>query len=74
MYLPPVSQRTISISVHALGARADSGLSHAGDAEARLALVEILTREAWSLSGLEIPNYPRASAPVLLRPLRAGSV
>jgi hypothetical protein len=50
----------------------DTGLAGDTTPEARLALVETLTREAWALAGRELPRYPRDAAPVCLRPL-AGS-
>ena len=36
----------------------------------RLALIEVLTREAWVLAGLDIPTYARHEAPVSVKPLR----
>lgn len=48
---------------------ADGGLFGDTTPEARLALVETLTREAWALAGREPSHRPRAQLPVRLRPL-----
>jgi hypothetical protein len=42
-------------------------LSASTTAEERLAMVEILTREAWSLAGLPLPHYSRAKTPMVIR-------
>jgi hypothetical protein len=39
--------------------------------EARLAMVEPLSREAFALAGLPLPAYARAESPVVVRRLRA---
>ncbi len=40
--------------------------------EAAISLVTRLTQESWSLAGLEIPTYSRASIPVRFVPRLRG--
>ena len=49
------------------------GLSGATTPTERLALVEVLTQEAWALAGWALPTYARHEAPVSTRPLRSGT-
>jgi hypothetical protein len=37
----------------------------------RLAMIEVLSREAWALTGRPLPEYRRADAPVRVRSLGA---
>jgi hypothetical protein len=48
----------------------DSGISGETSAEERIALVALLTAEAWSLAGLKQPAYARSDIPIARRPLR----
>jgi hypothetical protein len=66
-----MSERVISIVRRKLSDSSDSGLSAPGTPEDRIALVDTLTAEAWSLAGLRIPEYDRSAAPIHIRPLRA---
>lgn len=67
-----MDERVSSITVRGLRDGADAGLSGPTSPEARLALVETLTQEAWALAGGEPRPYARHDAPVALRPLRAS--
>jgi len=65
-----MKRRVVTIAVRPLRAAPDTGLSELGTAESRLALVETLTREAWSISGHDLPTYTRATTPIRVCPLR----
>jgi hypothetical protein len=67
-----MSERVISIGRRKLSDPPDSGLSVPGTPQDRVALVATLTAEAWSLAGLRIPEYDRASTPIHIRSLRAA--
>jgi hypothetical protein len=41
-----------------------------GTAAERIALVAVLTRAAWALTGRPVPKYTRATMPVRIIPLR----
>jgi hypothetical protein len=47
---------------------ADTPSMPRSSAQERLAAVAELTRQAWSLAGLELPDYPRHATPVKLVP------
>ena len=64
-----MAHRVSSVVLRRLQDAPDAGLSGATTPSVRVALVETLTREAWTLAGLEIPAYDRCHAPVSLRPL-----
>jgi hypothetical protein len=66
-----MSERVMSIVRRKLSDSSDSGLSAPGTPQDRVALVDTLTAEAWSLAGFRIPEYDRATAPIHIRPLRA---
>lgn len=65
-----MASRTITITTRSLHSEPDAGLSATGTAAARVALVEVLTREAWALARREVPAYPRHASPVVVRSLR----
>jgi hypothetical protein len=65
-----MDERVRSITMRGLRDTPDAGLSGPTSPEARLALVETLTREAWALTGGEPRPCARHLAPVALRPLR----
>jgi len=67
-----MDERVRTITLRGLRDAADAGLSGPSTPEARLALVETLTREAWALAGGEPPLCAWRDAPVLVRPLRSG--
>lgn len=62
---------TSTITIRRLHDVSDAGLSGSTTPTERLALVEVLTREAWVLAAREIPAYSRHETPVSVRPLRA---
>ena len=64
-----MTDRVSSVVLRRLQDAPDAGLSGATTPALRVALVETLTREAWTLAGLERPAYDRCDAPVSLRPL-----
>ena len=57
----------VSISLRPLRSAPDAGLSAATTASERMALVETLTLEAWTLAGQGLPSYARADLPVRKR-------
>jgi hypothetical protein len=56
------------VAVYRLGHEPGDDLSASTTPEARLAMVWTLTLEAWSLSGRDLPEYPRSETPVSRRP------
>lgn len=64
-----MGNRVSSVVLRRLQDAADAGLSGATTPSLRVALVETLTREAWTLAGLELPAYDRGDSPVSLRQL-----
>jgi hypothetical protein len=64
-----MAHRVSSVVLRRLQDAPDAGLSGATTPSLRVALVATLTREAWTLAGLELPAYDRCDAPVSLRPL-----
>lgn len=66
-------RRVTTIAVRPLRDAPDAGLSDPGTPESRLALVEALSLEAWTLAGHALPAYARSEAPVQVRPLRSAS-
>lgn len=65
-------KRVSTLSIRSLRDAADAGLSGPSTPGERLALVDTLTREAWTLAGVDPPAYPRQEAPVSMRPLRVS--
>jgi hypothetical protein len=51
-----------------LGDQPGDDLSQSTTAEERLAMVAVLSSEAWALAGKPLPAYPRHEAPVVRRP------
>jgi hypothetical protein len=68
-----MARRPNSVTVRRLRDAPDAGLSGSTTPLEQLALVEVLTREAWVLAGLDVPAYTRQEAPVSVRPLRTAS-
>lgn len=68
-----MARRTKSVTVRRLRDAPDAGLSGSTTPVEQLVLVEVLTREAWVLAGLDVPAHSRQEAPVSVRPLRASS-
>ena len=64
--------RPTTVTIRGLRDAPDAGLSGPSTPEARLALVDTLTREAWALAGGDPPAYARHDAPVSVRPLRVS--
>ncbi|HET7291262.1 MAG TPA: hypothetical protein VFM88_02450 [Vicinamibacteria bacterium] len=60
------------VRVYRLGDEPGEDLSRLSTAEERLAMMWDLAREAWSLSGRPLPEYPRDATPVSCRPWRAA--
>jgi hypothetical protein len=58
------------VRLYRLGAEPGDDLSAITSAEERLAMMWPMTLEAWGLSGLPVPDYPRSQTPVSLRPAR----
>lgn len=65
-----MTERVSTVTLRGLRDAPDAGLSGPTSPEARLALVETLTREAWALTGGEPRSHARGDAPIALRPLR----
>ncbi len=59
------------VRVFRLGEEPGDDISATTTAEERLAMVEVLTREAFGLAGRPWPAYARAEAPIARRPLGA---
>ncbi len=62
------SRRSWPVRVYRLGEEPGDDLSLSTTPEQRLAMVWDLTVSAWALSGIALPDYPRAATPVVLRP------
>ncbi len=69
-----MDERVRTVTLCGLRDAPDPGLSGPTTPEARLALVETLTREAWALAGGEPPSAARGDLPIRLRPLRSNDV
>ena len=66
------ARRTWPVRVYRLGDEPGDDLSRLSTAEERLAMMWDLAREAWSLTGQPLPEYPRHATPVSCRPWRAA--
>lgn len=64
-----MNDRVSTMTLHGLRDAPDAGVAGPTTAEARVALVDVLTREAWALSAMEPRPYPRGHAPVRVRRL-----
>jgi hypothetical protein len=74
MARPPSRDRSAwPIRAYRLGSEPGDDLSASTTPEERLAMMWPLALEAWELAGRSLPAYPRAEAPVHLRPLRPPS-
>jgi hypothetical protein len=62
------SRRTWPVRVYRLGEEPGDDLSRSSTATQRLAMMWDLARDAWSLSGRPVPDYPRHETPVSCRP------
>jgi hypothetical protein len=58
--------------VYRLGDEPGDDQSRQNTAEERLAMMWDLAREAWSLTGRPLPDYPRGATPVSCRPWRVA--
>jgi hypothetical protein len=67
----PAGRENWPVRLYRLGTEPGADLSATTSAEERLAMMWPMTLEAWELSGLPVPDYPRSETPVSLRP--AGS-
>jgi hypothetical protein len=67
-----MTRRTSTVTARGLRDASDAGLSGSTTPTERLALVDVLTREAWALAGRDVPAYARHETPVSVRPLRAA--
>jgi hypothetical protein len=65
-----MTRRAITIVKRSLGESSDAATSGTLTSAERLALVDTLTREAWTLAGYEWPSYARADTPIAVRSLR----
>jgi hypothetical protein len=63
-----MARRSWPVRIFRLGEEPGDDISATTTAKARLQMVAALTREAWALSGREIPSYSRHETPVSLRP------
>jgi hypothetical protein len=61
-------RRSWPVRVHRLGEEPPDDLSATTTPEERLAMVDALTLEAWSLTGRALPEYTRRETPVSIRP------
>jgi len=66
---PAISRQDWPARVVRLGAEGDDLLTRTSPEE-RLAMVWLLTLDAWAFAGLTLPTYSRSEAPVVLRQLR----
>ena len=64
-----MDERVSTMTLRGLRDAPDAGLTGPTTAEARLALVDVLTREAWALMAFEPRPYARQRAPVRVRRL-----
>jgi hypothetical protein len=62
------SRASWPIRLYRLGDEPDDDLSQITTVEERLAMVAVLTAEAWSLAGKPLPAYARHETPVARRP------
>lgn len=58
--------------LYRLGEEPGDDQSGLNTAEERLAMMWELAREAWSLTGRPLPEYPRHATPVSCRPWRVA--
>jgi hypothetical protein len=61
------------VRVFRLGDEPGDDLSRSTTAAERLAMMWVLARDAWSLSGRPLPDYPREETPVSRRPWRVAA-
>ena len=66
-----MADRSPTFRLRPLAEAPDAGLAGRTTADERLALVEVLTCEAWALTGAPIPAYARVDIPV--RVIRRGA-
>lgn len=59
-----MAERPPTVRIRPLTDPADAGLAGDTTPDERLALVEVLTREAWALMGLPVPTYERGDTPI----------
>jgi hypothetical protein len=66
------ARKTWPVRVYRLGHEPGDDQSRLNTAEERLAMMWDLAREAWSLTGKPLPDYPRHATPVSCRPWRVA--
>ena len=66
------SRRGWPVRVCRLGEEPGDDQSRLNTATERLAMMWDLARDAWSLSGRPLPEYPRHETPVTCRPWHVG--
>lgn len=64
------ARRAWPVRVYRLGEEPGDDQSRSSTATQRLAMMWELARDAWSLSGRPVPEYPRHETPVSCRPWR----
>jgi len=64
---PEITPRRWTIRVYRLGEEPADDLSALSTPEQRLAMVTVLTRRMWELTGLPVPSYERAAMPGRVR-------
>ncbi|HET7622109.1 MAG TPA: hypothetical protein VFK39_09550 [Gemmatimonadaceae bacterium] len=62
--LPPTRRTNMVARVYKLGAEPGDDISSNSTPEERLAMVVVLTRRMWALTGRPIPSYRRSEIPV----------
>jgi hypothetical protein len=66
------ARRAWPVRVYRLGGEPGDDQSRSSTATERLAMMWDLARDAWSLSGRPVPDYPRHETPVSCRPWRVA--
>jgi len=66
------ARRDWPVHLYRLGEEPGDDQSRQNTPEERLAMMWELARDAWSLTGRPLPEYPRHETPVTLRPWRPG--
>jgi hypothetical protein len=65
-------RRSWPVRLYRLGEEPGEDQSRLNTAEERLAMMWDLARDAWSLTGRPVPDYPRRETPVSCRPWRVA--
>jgi hypothetical protein len=67
------ARRAWPVRLYRLGEEPGEDQSRLNTPEQRLAMMWDLARDAWSLTGRPLPDYPRHETPVSCRPWRLAS-